>query len=161
MTTGTGVECVRPQPTKIPIEWAEKGIRKEGLRPARAAPHGEEERRPALTPSSRAWSRDAPSASACPSFRRKIRTIAFWRTNEAASTHLLFLISGMLSWGPIIVPRVASSLSLFWPTSAGSMAHAFIEQETEAKADWLPQKRIMPSWRWIYAAELQAASSTD
>src|SRR5450631_2735609 len=29
---------------KVPIEWAEKGTRKRGLRPARPAPYGEEER---------------------------------------------------------------------------------------------------------------------
>src|SRR5215471_8172939 len=29
---------------KIPIEWAGKGTRKEDLRPARATPHGKEER---------------------------------------------------------------------------------------------------------------------
>src|SRR2546429_236889 len=69
---------------KIPMEWAEK----ESVKRTTSCPRCAVWRRrtpTASTSSSRAWSRAAPSASACPNFRRKIPTIAFWRTNEAAS----------------------------------------------------------------------------
>src|SRR5438874_6989741 len=56
---------------KIPIEWAEKGTRKEDY--VLPALRRMEKRMPtASTSSSRAWSRAEPSASACPNFRRKI-----------------------------------------------------------------------------------------
>jgi len=73
-----------------------------------------------------AWSRAAPSASACPSFRRKIPTIAFWRTNEAASPTTTSIRDAVL--GPIIV-RVAS----FFPFHATYWlnGHSFIEQRAD------------------------------
>ena len=68
----------------IPIEWAEKGVRKEDhvlpwLR------RMEKRNASASTSSSRAWSRGRPSASACRSTRPRTRTTASSRTSAAAS----------------------------------------------------------------------------
>src|SRR5271166_3559430 len=68
----------------IPIEWAEKGVRKEDhvlrwLRRRRSA-------MPTVsTSSSRAWSKGRPSASACRSTRPRTRTTASSRTSAAVS----------------------------------------------------------------------------
>ena len=65
-----------------PIEWAEKGVRKEDhVRPWLRRM----EKRAASTSSSRAWSKGRPSASACRSTRPRTRTTASSRTSAAAS----------------------------------------------------------------------------
>ena len=69
-----------------PIEWAEKGVRKED--PARAAlatPNGEQEPPTASISSSRAWSRGQASVSACRNIPPRTRIIASSVASVAAS----------------------------------------------------------------------------
>src|SRR5260370_19313095 len=69
---------------KIPIEWAQKGVRKED----QVLPWLRRIRKKAPTESissSRAWNKGPPSGSASPSIRPGTPTTGSWRINAAAS----------------------------------------------------------------------------
>src|SRR3954452_10583819 len=81
---------------QIPMEWAEKGLRKEdyvlpALRRRRSRMRME------CTSSSKAWNRAGHFVSACRSSRRKTPTTASWRTS-AAPLRITIFISGMKFW---------------------------------------------------------------
>ena len=81
---------------KLPVEWAEKGVRKEDYvqphlrRMAKTTPT-------ASTSFSRVWNRGPRSASASPGFPPEIPTIAFWRISAVATRTTTFM-SAMRSW---------------------------------------------------------------
>src|SRR5215510_1373122 len=69
---------------RLPIEWAEKGVRKEIM----SCPGNAAWRSAAPTASissSRAWSRARPFASPCRNTRPKIQITGSWRTSATAS----------------------------------------------------------------------------
>src|SRR5215510_1201862 len=69
---------------RLPIEWAEKGVRKEDhILPWQAAWRSDAPM--ASISSSRAWSRARPFASPCRNTRPKIHITGSWRTSAAAS----------------------------------------------------------------------------
>ena len=110
---------------RIPMEWAEKGVRKEDHVLPALAPHGEDAMLTASTSSSRAWNKAAPSGSACRSIPRRIPTTASWRTSGAASP-ITTSISGTRCWD-----RSSSAWPAFFPFHATYWlnGHSFIERE--------------------------------
>src|SRR5450755_3478993 len=82
----------------IPMEWAEKGVRKEDY-VLPALRRMEKKNAFGVYFIFKSMEQGRTSASACPNFRRKIRTIAFWRTNEAASPTTTST-SGTQFWDP-------------------------------------------------------------
>jgi hypothetical protein len=80
------------------MEWAEKGTRKEDY-VLPALRRMEKKNAYGVYFIFKSMEQDAPSAAACPNFRRKIPTIESWLTNEAASLTTIS-ISGMPFWAP-------------------------------------------------------------
>ena len=107
----------------IPIEWAEKGVRKED-HVLRGCAAWKSAMPTVSTSSSRAWSKGRPSASACPSTRPRTCTTASSRTSAAASR---ITISCPRRGARTHGCAVASFLP--FQTAYYLNGHSFIEQE--------------------------------
>ena len=85
----------------IPIEWAEKGVRKRRLRVSTSASSGAEECVRGLFHLQEHGTGAGPSASASRNIPLPIRTVASWPTSAAVSrtTTSISGISGMRFWG--------------------------------------------------------------
>src|SRR3954451_3750239 len=81
---------------QIPMEWAEKGLRKEDY-VLPALRRLEKQNAYGVYFIFKAWNRAGPFVSACRSSRRKTPTTASWRTS-AAALRITISISGMRFW---------------------------------------------------------------
>ena len=130
---------------KIPIQWAEKGVRKEDYVLPASAGAWRSRTAMASTSFSRAWNRAGPSAAhRAQSIRPRTRTTAFWHSSAAAS-RITISTFAMRSWVRSSI-RVASFLPV--PDHLLSQRPFLHRTGIEPRRKSASARTTTPSWPW-------------